>query len=350
MKSHLLRKDMIKELCLSVSAKWELYLPIEDLAGEIQFTRLNKRDKILIDRIRLDYKYLTIPPKVIVFPQLESLFEFRGTKIIETLKPRHKKILFGIHPCDAKGILFMNNFFKRDFKDIYYLNRALDTLLIVVGCNNPLDTCFCSSVKTGPFLTYSGDKEAADFDLQLTDLGKQYLVEIGSKRGEEFISIYAKFFTKASRGDVILARAIKHNAEKSININIDIKEVIKRFCEDDIPQHIYDRIAQRCIYCGGCLYVCPTCSCFNIFDEKIDKYGKRYRNWDACVFEGYTRQASGYNPRKEKGIRAARRYEHKLKYDYLTMGKSGCVGCGRCLVSCPVNIGMSQVIQEVLSA
>jgi len=65
------------------------------------------------------------------------------------------------------------------------------------------------------------------------------------------------------------------------------------------------------------------------------------------VFEGYTREASGHNPRLEKWIRTSRRYEHKLKYDYLTTGMSGCVGCGRCLTSCPVNIGISQVIEEV---
>ena len=110
---------------------------------------------------------------------------------------------------------------------------------------------------------------------------------------------------------------------------------------------MYEPIAERCIYCGGCLYVCPTCSCFHVFDEIKAGSGVRYRNWDACVFEGYTREASGHNPRLEKSSRTCRRYEHKLKYDYLTTGMSGCVGCGRCLSACPVNIGMSQVIEEV---
>ena len=93
------------------------------------------------------------------------------------------------------------------------------------------------------------------------------------------------------------------------------------------------------------MYICP--SCFNVFDEQAAGLSRRYRNWDGCVFEGYTREASGHNPRAEKWIRTYRRYEHKLKYDYLVTGISSCVGCGRCLLSCPVNIGISQVIQEV---
>jgi len=84
-----------------------------------------------------------------------------------------------------------------------------------------------------------------------------------------------------------------------------------------------------------------------VFDEKRGNWGIRYRNWDACVFEGYTREASGHNPRSQKWVRTSRRYEHKLKYDYLTTGMSGCVGCGRCLASCPVDIGMSKFIQEI---
>jgi len=114
-----------------------------------------------------------------------------------------------------------------------------------------------------------------------------------------------------------------------------------------IPQENYERIGERCIYCGACLYTCPTCTCFNVFDNSKGNTGVRMRNWDACVFEGYTRETSGHNPRKEKWQRTSRRYEHKLKYDYKLTGMSGCVGCGRCLSSCPVDIGISKFIQEI---
>jgi ferredoxin len=193
------------------------------------------------------------------------------------------------------------------------------------------------------------------------------VVEIGSKKAEEFVNTYSNFFHPASEKMITQSKAAKCAAEQAVSLKVDFDKAIKNFCEDKVPEEIYERIAQRCIYCGGCLYVCPTCTCFNVFDETVgwasahqiqeqiptlsgeskSGDGIRCRNWDACVFEGYTREASGHNPRHEKWLRTSRRYEHKLKYDYLTTGRSGCVGCGRCLSSCPVNIGISQVIEEV---
>ncbi|MCK4793455.1 MAG: 4Fe-4S dicluster domain-containing protein [Desulfobacteraceae bacterium] len=341
MKEWLLKKDSVKALCVSASGQWETYVPLESFGGDVRFMRLDSEEKgLFLDKLNLDYESLVVPPKAIVFPQLESLFRFQDEKIIETVKPKVPRLLFGLRACDVKAILFMDDFFKRNFEDIYYLNRSMDKLLVIVGCKHPTENCFCTSTKTGPFLE-------TGFDLQLVDIGNKYVVEIGSEKGEEFVSSYRKFFDEASKDDVECSKIAKHDAEEAVSLRLDFEKAIKKFCEDKVPRQMYERIAERCIYCGGCIYVCPTCSCFNVFDDLKAGLGGRYRNWDACVFEGYTREASGHNPRSEKWIRTSRRYEHKLKYDYLTTGMSGCVGCGKCLSSCPVNIGISQVIEEV---
>ncbi len=211
---------------------------------------------------------------------------------------------------------------------------------MIVGCLKPGKNCFCTSTGTGPYLE-------TGFDLQLVDIGDRYFVETGSGKGEEFIAGHAGYFKEADEQNIETSEKIKSDTAKSVELKVDFEKALQIFREDKVPKEIYEKIADKCIYCGGCLYVCPTCTCFNVFDEGDGNSGIRYRNWDACVFEGYTREASGHNPRKEKWIRASRRYEHKLKYDYLATGTSGCVGCGRCLSSCPVNIGMSKVIQEV---
>jgi sulfhydrogenase subunit beta (sulfur reductase) len=341
MKELSLEKENVKALCVSASEHWETYVPLESIGGDTHFIKLAGKDREqLIDKLNLDYESLVVPPKFILFPQLESLFKFEGEKIIETIQPATKKLLFGLRACDVKALKFMDNFFKRNFEDIYYLNRSMDKLLVIVGCKSPLENCFCTSAKTGPFLEDG-------FDLQLVDIGDKYAVEIGSEKGEEFVDAYRQFFAEASKDDLERSKTAKCDAERAVSLKLDFEKAIKRFCEDKVPEQIYEAIAQRCIYCGGCLYVCPTCTCFNVFDERKENSGGRYRNWDACVFEGYTREASGHNPRHQKWIRTSRRYEHKLKYDYLTTGTSGCVGCGRCLSSCPVNIGISQVIKEV---
>ncbi len=350
MNEWMIKKDNVKGLCIKASKQWETYLPLKSIGGDTHFIKLDgSNSEFLDDKLNLEYESLVVPPKFILFPQLESLFRFEGEKIIETVEPVAGKLLFGLRACDVKALNFIDDFFKRNFEDIYYLNRSRDKLLVIVGCKHLLENCFCTSAKTGPFLENG-------FDLQLVDVGDKYVVEVGSGKGEEFVDTYRDFFTEASKSDLERSKTAKCDAEQAISLKLDFEKAIKRFCEDKVPQQLYERIAQRCIYCGGCLYVCPTCTCFNVFDEPpflLSKTGTganlggRYRNWDACVFEGYTREASGHNPRSEKWIRTSRRYEHKLKYDYLTTGMSGCVGCGRCLSSCPVNIGISQVIEEV---
>jgi len=350
MREALLKKDNVKALCIKACSEWETYIPVEAVEHDAHFVKINdKEKKSALDNLNLDYESLVIPPKAIAFPQLESLFEFQNGKISETVQSPRKKLLFGLRACDVKGILFVDEFFKREFQDIYYLSRSADKLLVLVGCKRPPRDCFCTSTKTGPFLPvrYNPDKAIeSEFDLQMVDVSDAYLVEIGSKKGQEFVSSYREFFDEASEEVIVQSEKAKLAAQNAISLKVDFEKAVKNFCENRIPRDFYEKIAERCIYCGGCIYVCPTCTCFNVFDEKHANSGARYRNWDACVLEGYTREASGHNPRQEKWLRTARRYEHKLKYDYLATGMSGCVGCGRCLASCPVDIGIVQAIEE----
>lgn len=334
----ILTKEKLEDLLVKVGETRELYLPLENAGGDVQFVRLEDAGELV--NLNLNYDRLVIPPKNIGFPQLDSLFEFQNGKIKPTVQPPSPKLLFGLRACDLRGILFVDEFFKRDFEDIYYLNRKEGRLTIVIGCSSPSPNCFCTSAGTGPFL-----KDG--FDLQLVDLGEAYLVESGSEDGEKFVDEFKSFFRGASEEALTRSREVKAAAEQAVTLQLDFNQAIRRVSEDDVPREIYDEIAERCIYCGGCLYVCPTCTCFNVFDDVKEGGGARFRNWDGCVFEGYTREASNHNPRRKKHLRAARRYQHKLKYDYQETGLSGCVGCGRCLTSCPVNIGISTFIEKL---
>ena len=338
MSRKIIGKERIKDLLITASDRWETYVPLESHGGDVQFEKLD--DEVSLDRLKLDYQRTVVPPKDIGFPQLESLFEFKERKIIPTVREQAPKLLFGLHSCDLKGIFFVDDFFRRNFEDIYYLQRMEKRLTVVVVCENPSPSCFCTSTKTGPYLEEG-------FDIQMVDLEEGYLVEAGSEEGESFLKNYRSFFKEATEVEIKESEEEKRRVAESVTLKVDFDGAIRILARGELPKENYERIGERCIFCGGCLYVCPTCTCFNVFDDVLGDEGARFRNWDTCVFEGYTREAGGNNPRRDKWRRTARRYEHKLKYDYLTTGMSGCVGCGRCLDSCPVDIGMSKFIKEI---
>jgi len=344
MKLKKIKKADIKELLRRSAKEWEVYAPLENEEKDTLFAPLPGEAGALekaLDTVNLKDEQVVVSPKCAFFPQLENMFRFDKEKITEEINAS-KKLIFGVRPCDAKGILFVDEFFKKDLKDIYYLSRAKDRLIVAIGCLAPPrpGACFCASAKTGPFMDRG-------FDLQLADAGDDYFVEAGSRKGEDFVNLHSDLFNDAGKNEQDKIKNIKSAAREAIKLKVDFEKALEIMKGNKDLEENYKRIGERCIYCGGCVYTCPTCTCFNVVDDKKGEKGLRRRNWDTCVFEGYTREASGHNPRDEKPARTARRYEHKLKYDYSTTGMSGCIACGRCLASCPVEIGMSKFIEEI---
>lgn len=338
------KKD-IANLLKEALKEWDVYAPQKNSGGDIWMEPLPKdketQEKAVND-IALDGVNMCVSQKDIFFPQLETILKFNKDGLIDEMPESSPKLLFGVKPCDLKGMLFSDEFFRRNFEDTYYLSRIKNRFTIVIGClKPPREECFCTSAKTGPFA-----KEG--YDLQFVESGDVYYVETGSHPGERFIKKYAEYFKDADENCSKAISQIKSKSSEAVELRVDFQDALELMAKDDfIPEENYKGIGDRCIYCGGCRYVCPTCTCFNIFDNTKDGEGVRVRNWDACVFEGYTRETSGHNPRKEKWQRTSRRYEHKLKYDYKVTGMPGCVGCGRCLASCPVDIGISKFIEEI---
>lgn len=344
MKTTIIGKESLKDLLKEAVKQQNTYVPQRNLGGDIWLEPLPRKSRKLEEALKnvvLGDEDVLMSPKDIFFPQLESLLEFKADKIKEVTESS-PKLLFGIKSCDLKGMLFVDDFFRRNFEDKYYLSRIENRFVVVIGCiKPPRPSCFCTSANTGPFAREG-------YDLQLVDNRDSYLVEIGSEKGQEFVTKFGKFFRDFSGDASKVISHIKTKTSENIKLKVDFQKALDLMKEDTfVPEEIYKRIGKRCIWCGGCIYVCPTCTCFNVFDNTEGKEGERIRNWDACIFEGYTRETSGHNPRKEKWLRTARRYEHKLKFDYQVTGMSGCIGCGRCLSSCPVNIGMPKFIQEI---
>ena len=118
--------------------------------------------------------------------------------------------------------------------------------------------------------------------------------------------------------------------------------------EDKVKPSIWDDISLRCVVCSGCITLCPTCSCFSIADKVKDDSGVRLRYCDGCPYAGFSRMAGGATPFPLHKDHIRRFFEHKLNVDVERYGRPSCVGCGRCINTCPGNISIRKFIADAL--
>jgi sulfhydrogenase subunit beta (sulfur reductase) len=344
---YIIEKNKVLEIARKLSGEYDLYGPFaERETGQIFF---DKPDNLESIDISAPIPYM--PVKHVVLPQTENIISYsydRRDKKVD-IKPEFDykpKALFGIRSCDLNGILCLDRFFLgQEFVDEFYRNHRKRMFIVSNTCIRPFRQCFCVCTDSGP-------AAVEGFDLNLTELGDHYLVETGSDRGEEFIAGLS--LKKASEEDF-------KEKEKKINESISmfneiateskawVSRVVNRVTTGLIKEEIWEYIGSQCFECGACSFVCPTCSCFNIVDVcEDDVNSKRLRSWDSCSYEGYSRMAGGHNPRKPVEDRRNKRFFCKLSFSqskkYL---RPGCVGCGRCSLVCPGDIGMPRVVEYI---
>ncbi|HUV51336.1 MAG TPA: 4Fe-4S dicluster domain-containing protein [Anaerolineae bacterium] len=336
----ILSKEHLKSFLRKISKEHELIAPVKNRSGDTLLEVIPS-----VDEVVFDFKSKPVmPAKNFFFPRSETIFKYQRKgkhyKFDEILD-NTPRILFGLRSCDLWGILFLDMIFQENFKDRYYLNRRINAVLINIGCNEPMGNCFCRSTKSGPFLTHG-------YDLQLTDLGDRFFVEIGRPRGRELVDEWNYFFSPATTKDMEHQYEMLLEAESRFHQIVDMDTAVSRLMNDEVDETLWEELGNRCQNCGGCAYVCPTCYCFNIVDIPIsDTEGERLRIQDSCTFSGFTRLAGGYNPRHERKRRIRRRFYHKLYYDSKKHCRPSCVGCGRCVEICFGRVDMINFIKRV---
>jgi len=290
--------------------------------------------------------------KQFFFPQTDELFPFRkGVFSLPVEVKRKRRILFGIRPCDLAALEFSDRFFSREhggYEDIYYWSRRRNTILIGINCLEPEESCFCFLCGSGPFAKRG-------YDLQLTPLENSYLVEVDSAQGEKLVNTYSDFFSTASPGDRRKKEILEEKLEGKFSYEkVELEKVTDKLSEDGfsgtvINNEFWEEIGDRCLDCGGCNYICPTCTCFSILDKADRKVeiGERIRIWDSCNFSGFARMASGANPGANKRDRIKRRFFCKLLFSQENQNLLGCVGCGRCWKVCYAEIDIAKVASEI---
>ena len=211
-----------------------------------------------------------------------------------------KRALFGIRSCDVAGIYHLDRFYLgREFSDVYYKKLRENLFLVNVVCTEigvDIDRdCFCVCADTGP--------AARDhFDLQLMDLGDEVLAVAGSEKGEKLFE--NPIFTKATPEHVKKRHELLEEARKHFQVPTSWYSAATRYItKGGISEETWEEVGNRCLECGGCSYVCPTCTCFTVSDRNVGE-GKveRVRTWDACALSGFTRMAGGHNPLTEREL------------------------------------------------
>ena len=326
MKEKILAKNEVKKLLDELLKDYTVIAPIKK-DNYFLFRPIDSSDNV-----NLTLYNTKIPPKECFLPQNEVLYSYMNTngRIELVIPPNDDKnrVIFGIRACDAKSFLLMDKFFSgREFKDNYYAEKREKTFLIGLACNDPLSTCFCTSVSGNPFATDG-------LDIQLVDLDDKYLIKGISEQGNKILK-NMNWLKDAESKDLEKAKELAKKAEDSIK-KLPIDKIT--ISTDELFNNpIWEKFVDKCVGCSVCTFLCPTCHCFDVVDETTSDGGKRIRIWDSCQLPLFTLHGSGHNPRPAKKERMRQRIMHKFNYYPHTLNEIGCVGCGRCIINCPVN-------------
>lgn len=293
----------------------------------------------------LDYVWTLLPPKKYLLPPQETLlrFETGPTPRVEAVIEAPPLVILGIHPCDLRGIWALDQIFGDDQVDGNYAARRAATTLIGVDCR-PDEHCFCTSVG-------SALPEAGTCDLFLTDIGKAYAIEIGSEWGRALLARHAST-RDATGSDLAALQKVRQEKAAAVKARLQADvQTLPLLFESLQKSPVWDKFAARCLSCGTCNLVCPTCYCFDVGDlmQLNLREGERRRVWDGCMLMDFAAVAGGHNFRKETRSRLRHRYYRKFQYLMTRYGRSFCTGCGRCSRSCLVHINPAETINALLA-
>jgi ferredoxin len=250
----------------------------------------------------------------------------------------------GVRGCDLAAIATLDGVLGRSaYPDSSFVGRRRRAFVVAVNCTEPGGLCFCASMGTGP-------AAGPGYDLALTerlaDDGTSYLVDVGSEEGADVLA--AVTHRAAGEDEIASARADVEEAAHHMGRQMpdtDLRELLIRSRES--PQ--WDEVASRCLTCGNCTMVCPTCFCTTTEDvsDLTGEHAERWRHWASCFEFDFTYVHGGGSVRQSGSSRYRHWLTHKLGTWHDQFGMSGCVGCGRCIAWCPTGIDITAEMNKM---
>ncbi|MFP4496730.1 MAG: 4Fe-4S dicluster domain-containing protein [Vulcanimicrobiota bacterium] len=292
----------------------------------------------------MNYTRTVIPPKKYLHPQRETLAVYKRGEHVDWDLPEYDKktVVLGVHPCDARAILTYDVVFGGDIPDPFYWRRRENTIIVATTCTSPDEHCFCLTWdKCGPTM----DKEG--YDLLMTDIGEKFLIEVGSLEGSMLVQ--SDLFYVATEEDLQKKEKLAEEIRKKVRRLSPDGNELPDFLKKHYEHPAWDIETQKCVSCGSCTLVCPTCFCYHVedFNRWNLKDGNRVRIWDSCQLIDFAEVAMGENFRKDRGARLKWRIYHKLAYWPEQFNTFGCTGCGRCIEYCMADIDMTEAIDNI---
>jgi len=328
--------DLVR-LLDDAAADFTVYAPVEEEGVAAFGKRAVGTDPLL------DFTNVKLSPKGIFFPQSEVLGIYANSELKPVPLPEDDLLVFGMRPCDAVALQDLDKIFGGfgSAEDPYYMSRRENSLVIALACTQPGDSCFCSTLGGGP-------AHSSGSDIMAHHLGDRLLFEAVTTKGDVFMGKHKQLFADCVGAVCDRRNSQVARAEDQLHA-LDIEGIADTFRNGfDLPA--WKPVSATCISCGLCTYVCPTCHCFDITDESDGNSCRRIRSWDSCQFSLFTLHASGHNPRPSSKERMRQRILHKFLYTLDNVGETFCVGCGRCVRNCPVNLDIREQLQKLKGA
>lgn len=314
---------------------------VEGFLLEREVIGVKRRDgKFAFDRIEgpgelyLDYDVTLLSLRQFLLPPQETLFRYsiEGGVNVEPVVDGPSRVIFGVHPYDIRALELLDAVYGGDNPDPGYVRRRENTLIVGVDCSNPSPYSFAKSM--GTHVVESG------FDLLLTDIGDSYVVAIGSDKGREVLERHVES-RPASERELARRDALRKESEGRYKLALKMSpQEVPALLDASYDHPLWEEKGTKCLNCGSCTMVCPTCVCFDVRDEPeltLAK-GRRDRAWDSCMLADFAKVATGENFRSSGTQRLRHRLYRKGKYMLERYGKLGCVGCGRCVSACLADI------------
>lgn len=329
--------DKLDVLFARIAKSNTLYLPVDTKAGA-KFEKWTEGTKLsdALNTVR--------SPKDFFFPQTESLVDFKvegkNIEVIDIRSDCEDFVVFGVRACDVKSFDVLDRVFLAEPVDTYYKNRREHGIIMSLACNKPVETCFCG--------TFDIDAANPLGDVVCHKTEDTLFMDAKTDKGEKLLAALEDITEAADAKEIDAQIAlIKERLAKLplADVSVDAFGAGKTDEFFDAPE--WQELSQSCLGCGTCTFVCPTCQCYDIKDFNTGNGVKRFRCWDSCMYSEFTRMAHGNNRLTQKE-RFRQRFMHKLVY-YPTNndGLFSCVGCGRCVAKCPIQMNIVKVIKTL---